>query len=52
MASEKMHGNDGKKNMSDMNLFYIEGDTAQDLEGWQSRWEKAKSLSTRNFEGN
>lgn len=33
--------------MSEMNLFYIKGDTAQDFEGGQSSWEKAKSLSTR-----
>jgi hypothetical protein len=28
--------NDGEKNMSEMNLFYIKGDTAQDLEGAQN----------------
>jgi histidinol phosphatase-like enzyme len=50
-STKTVPGNDGKKNMSEMNLFYIIGDTAQDLEAGQSRWEKAKLLSTRNFEG-
>jgi len=39
--------NDGEKNMSEVNLFRIKGDTVQDIEGGQSSWEKAKSLSTR-----
>ena len=52
LASGKMHGNNMKKNMSDMNLFYTKDDTAQDLECWQSRWEKTKSLRSRNLEGN
>ena len=43
--------NDGEKDMSDVNLFRIKGDTVQDLEGGQSSREKGKSLSTRNFEG-
>jgi len=38
--------------MSDMNLFYTKDDTAQNLECWQSRREKAKSLRPRNLEGN
>jgi hypothetical protein len=29
----------------------IKRDTVQDFEGGQSSWKKAKSLSTRNFEG-
>jgi len=37
--------------MSEVNLFRIKGDTVQDLEGGQSRREKAKSLITRIFEG-
>jgi hypothetical protein len=37
--------------MSEVNLFRTQGDTVQDFEGGQSSWEKAKSLSTRNFEG-
>ena len=36
--------------MGEVNLFRIKGDTVQDLEGGQSSREKAKSLSTRNFE--
>lgn len=31
--------------------FPFEGDIVQELESRHSRWEKAKSLSTRNFEG-
>ncbi len=42
-------GNDVEKNMSAMNPFYIKGKTARDLDGGKSRWEKAKSLSSRNF---
>jgi len=52
LASGKTHGNNMKKNMSDMNLFYTKDHTAQDLECWQSRWKKTKSLKSRNLEGN
>ena len=45
-----MLGNDGKKNMSEMNLFHLKDDKAQHLEAGQSGWEKAKSLITRIFE--
>lgn len=30
-------GNEVEKNMSEMNQFYIKGDTAQDLEGGKNR---------------
>jgi hypothetical protein len=36
-STKTVPGNDGEKNMSEMNLFYIRGDTAQDLEGGQNR---------------
>jgi hypothetical protein len=52
LTSGKTHGNNMKKNMSDMNLFYTKDGTAQDLECWQSRREKTKSLRSRNLEGN
>ena len=51
VASGKTHGIDGEKDMREVNLFSIKGDTVQDLESGQSRWEKAKSLITKNFEG-
>ena len=39
--------NDGEKNMSKMNLFYIKGDTAQDLEDGQNQ-EKPEMIRRQN----
>ena len=36
VASGKTHGNDGEKDMSEVNLFSIKGDTVQDLASGQS----------------
>ncbi len=47
--AQRAGGNDVEKNMSAMNPFYIKGKTAQNLDSGKSRWEKAKSRSSRNF---
>lgn len=49
-STKTVSRNDGEKDMSDVNLCRIKGDTVQELESGQSSWDKAKSLSTRNFE--
>ena len=46
-STKTVSRNDGKKNMSEMNLFRIKGDTVQDLEGGQNR-ERPEMIRRQN----
>ena len=39
--------NDGEKDMSEVNLFRIKGDTVQDLDGGQN-WERPEMIRRQN----